>query len=58
MLYFTPEGSKLKTGINFYPLSEWKWNRGFRILTPIIYIYFRYSVRLKRIIWEAHRVRK
>ena len=51
MIYVRPEGSKIKQGFNFYPLSEWKYSRGFILKIKNTIWMFRYSVKLEKFMY-------
>ncbi len=49
MMYITPEGGVLFKGINFYPVSEFRYSIGFRIKTKNKIIYFRYAPKVNKL---------
>lgn len=56
MLYIRPEGGLLRNGLNFYPLSEWKYSRGFIFRWNGYAKWFRFSVTKRQWIFESVRL--
>lgn len=54
MLYIRGEGQKMRNGLNFYPLSDWKYSRGFVFKWNGYLKMFRYSVKLKTWIFASY----
>jgi hypothetical protein len=53
-VHLRPEGGIIRNGINFYPLSEWRFSRGFILRFGRLKYRLRYSVGQRRFCggWE------
>lgn len=55
MFHIRGEGQPIKTGLNFYPLSEWAGSRGFIFCLGEHRWMCRYSVKLERLVLSHYK---